>query len=132
MKITFFYVITFLLLFNVVTNAQSNPVLQNLRKLYQEQGVGKAKKTIFYNKIENTIDIDGTTISLNNIHLSYEFEDGKHWIKFRCSKTNNCIVLQTDDENTVNLGVDFNFKTKSACYKFIDLIGTLKSQNQTD
>lgn len=125
-------IVVLLLTFNHGVNAQDKSTLQKLRTLYKEQGIGPLKKSIYYNRIENNFDIDDIIVPLNSIKINYKYADQKHWVEFQCLQTIGCIILQTDDKNSNNIGVAIEFKNKSACYNFIDLIGILKSQNKTD
>lgn len=85
---------------------------------------------IFFNSAESMLDLDGRQIPLKRTRVLYEFQDSddnvsaKHWVKFRCIVKGCFDGLDQSDSNTVAYGMPF--KTKKACYDFINLIGQLK------
>ena len=79
--------------------------------------------TIYYNKLEKIIDIDGYQIPLQEVKTTYYVsQTGHKCVSFDC-RLDDCIVKPTGGLQT---GFAIPFLTKSNCYSFIELINQLK------
>lgn len=79
--------------------------------------------TIYFNKVEKIIDIDGYQIPLQEVKTVYYMtENGANCVSFDC-RNDNCIVKPSGN---LQIGFAIPFLSKSNCYAFIELINQLK------
>lgn len=123
-----------LILIPVLSFGQSkiDGLLSKLNKLHKENrvlGYGKIED-IFLNKTDKTIDIDNKIIPLTNYTANYEeiynlkLERNVNVVKISCLDKENCMIDSKTQDDYKSLG--FYFKTKKACYDFINLIEEIK------
>ena len=93
---------------------------------YFPDSPNKSRKTVVYfNKVDNILDIDNYRIPLSEVKTTYFFfkEYDAHCIWFSCKEGVECIT-KPDEENVV--GFKIPIKSKKNCYDFIELIEELK------
>lgn len=108
-----------------------NKINQNL----STYGADPTLKEVFLNRQEKILDIQGFQIPLEKTKEIYE-PDARTYqgikitgkVTFECEW--NCI--ENTEENKMNSGVGFSFKSKKGAYLFIELIYQLKKELSYD
>lgn len=80
--------------------------------------------TIYFNKIEKILDIDGWQIPLQEVKISYTYEAKfqNHCVSFDC-RGHDCIF----ESGEYHSGFSAPFISKQKCYEFIELINQLNN-----
>ena len=130
-KFLFLFLIAFTTIQKISLAQNIDGLLIKINKLYKENRVlmtGKIQE-IYLNKTNKTIDIDDKIIPLDNYSINYE----NSYIKFHKKNMNivyikciegNCILDRETKESNSALG--FYFKTKKACYDFMNLLDEIR------
>jgi hypothetical protein len=132
-------IISFLLLASaLIANGQTkvDSLVKKLNKLYKENRVNPGEKIgqIFVNKTSKTIDIDDYVVQLNSYTANYKvINDGKgiaHTVLLECVGESECMYSNDKkNENSSGFrisGFGMGFKSKEACYGFINLLDEIK------
>jgi hypothetical protein len=99
-----------------------------IKSLYKINVNASIPNEIFINNFDKTLDILNHQILLDSVKIIYFFDTTckpiyANKVRFNCPDT-NCIIYETN--NTEVSGLSIPFKSKSACYKFINLLSELK------
>ena len=103
-----------------------------LNKIWREQSKIANETKIYFNRLTGVLDINNYLLKISELDIIYKSTTEKkiayNFVSFNCQEdTKNCL---TDPDNKKISGVGFNFKSKEACYRFIDLIGRLAKSNR--
>lgn len=107
--------------------------IQNLQSfLYQyARYENKAECKLWVNKAECQIEIGYSKFNLNDIKMSYRYhdQDRVHLVGFMCKENENCIEMSSpySTDHSFGNGYYFGFKSKQACYSFMELVGDLRN-----
>lgn len=79
---------------------------------------------IYFNKVDNVLDIDGIQIPLKEVKTAYYYskQASNHCVSFDC-KNEDCIIDQQGQNHT---GFAAPFISKQKCYEFMELVSQLK------
>lgn len=111
---------------------KADVLLAKLNKVHKENrvlGEGVINE-IFINKTAKTLDIDNYRIPLSNYTAYFENSYNSFHKKnmnityFKCLDGSHCIIDSKTHED--NKAVGFYFKSKKACYDFMNLIDEIK------
>ena len=99
--------------------------------VYQNNAaVGGKPKHIFINRFNKSIDILGFQILLDSVKTVYRFDDTlksiyRNQVAFECESTSqkNCIKNALNEYSSA---LFISFKSKSACYDFMNLLFEIK------
>ena len=135
-KILFIITVALIIPMVSICQVQLDNLLIKLNKLQKENRlmfVGKVQE-IYLNKTNKTIDMDNLTIPLGSYTVNYlnsnENIDNKYHkknldiVSFRCTE-GNCLYRQST--NTYHNGFWIYFKSKKACYDFINTLDEIKN-----
>ena len=120
-------------------NAQNtiDILIKKINKFHKENrdDPGKKINDMYVNKTNKTIDIDDFVISLDSYKATYYVNHEKnetiHGVLFQCIENQDCIYKNGEKNNRDKIGFSLSgmgiaFKSKKACYEFINLIDELK------
>ena len=127
----------FLLFTKIVSNTHlisqnnSSNTISKIKKFLYSYAVSPNSKntgknmTVYYNKVENIIDIDNCRIPLLDVKISYYYykDTDNHCVSFDCKNKVKCIIAPEEEEVLATM---LPFKTKKNCYDFIELVNQLK------
>ncbi len=127
MRKAIFLLSMLLAVFNAISQSNSNKVIDQIKLYYFNNGIAIGEKEIFYNNSENIIELDGYQIPLNEVKVVYNYNDSLpgfyHFVYYECKQDKNCIKSKNDE---YVFGFSVPFRSKEACYEFINLISNLK------
>jgi len=107
-------------------------LVSKLKLKYKNNVATSKPKDIFINKFNKSIEIEGHQVSVDSVKAIYFFDNAakssyQNQVKFECN-TGNCIIYDVKNEKVSGLRIAF--KTKQACYDFINILSEIrKSMN---
>lgn len=78
---------------------------------------------ISFNSNTKTLIIDKDALPLNKLKISYDYTSNKHWVKFECNSSENCLP-GTNHGPEQSMAIPFS--TKNKCMELISLIEELQ------
>lgn len=93
---------------------------EKIKKIYETEFWGDKPEELFYNKMENIVDISIYQIPLDIVDITYVFEkkESAHTINFACHEDRSCLGERI-------FQMRMRLKSKSGCYEFINALTDL-------
>ena len=117
-----------------VVNAQisTDAIIVKLNKIHKTGRIfGNRVTTIFMNKSDNTLDMDGSVFPIDQVKMNYEFRSdqkiNKNAVTIRCTES-GCFTNKGEYNSGLitTSAITIFFKTKEASYQFINLFADLQ------
>ncbi|MBO0340947.1 hypothetical protein [Flagellimonas profundi] len=112
---------------NLYSQTTVNEKINQVKVFFQKHCQAESEKTVFFNKVERILELDGYQIPFLDVKVNYVFNDTypeySDYVHFECEYNNECMIDPTN-KNAVGFYVPFASKDKS--YQFINLIAELR------
>lgn len=135
MKYRFILLVVIISCTYITTFSQSNITssLQKLKECYQNNATTTGSKDVYLNRSANLLQLGKSQIPVFNVRVRYLYTNSHNCVLFQCpTSEGDCIIsLSTNQEEDYYNMVATPFKSKEACYKFLDLFADLKSHLKT-